>query len=39
MSTKYTIRMRLAIAFLAIIGLAFASLNSAMARFAVILRD
>ncbi|KAJ5288264.1 hypothetical protein PENANT_c118G09217 [Penicillium antarcticum] len=39
MSTKYTIRMRLAIAFLAIIGLAFASLNSAMARFAIILRD
>jgi hypothetical protein len=31
--------MRLAIAFLAIIGLAFTSLNSAIARFAVILRD
>ncbi|KAJ5766712.1 uncharacterized protein N7511_004328 [Penicillium nucicola] len=39
MSTKYTIRIRLAIAFLAIIGLAFGSLNSAMARFAIILRD
>ncbi|KAJ5507023.1 hypothetical protein N7527_009166 [Penicillium freii] len=39
MSTKYTIRMRLAILFLAIIGLALAGLNSAIARFAVILRD
>jgi hypothetical protein len=39
MSTKYTIRMRLAILFLAIIGLALAGLNAAIARFAVILRD
>jgi hypothetical protein len=39
MSTKHTIRMRLAILFLAIIGLALAGLNSAIARFVVILRD
>lgn len=38
-STKYMIRIRLAILFLDIIGLALAGLNSAIARFAVILRD
>lgn len=38
-STKYMIRIRLAILFLDIIGVALAGLNSAIARFAVILRD